>query len=174
MKALPPIGPQDHVRGAADAALTIVQYGDYACPHTRASVPVLDAILRENEDVRLVFRHFPLHHLHPDAEALALLAEAAGAQGKFWEAHDRIMGKASPDPDEVLAALPELGVDRDAVEALLAEGKLEDRVEDDRRGGELAGVHSTPSFFFDGALHDGKYDGKTLREKLAQARGARG
>ncbi len=175
MHQIPPIGPDDHVRGPADAPVTIVQYGDYACPYTRASTPVIEALLAEDPaGLRFVFRHFPLHHLHPDAEALAILAEAAHAQGRFWEAHAMIMERTAPDPDEVLAALPDIGVDRDQAEALLTEGKLEDRVERDRQGGASAGVHSTPTFFFNGKLHDGKSDPGTIRAKLAEARGGAG
>lgn len=171
MHSLPPIGPGDHVRGPDTAPVTIVQYGDYACPHTRASTPVIEAMLAEDPTgIRFVFRHFPLYHLHPDAEALSLLAEAAHAQGKFWEAHHMIMDETRPDPDAVLEALPSIGVTRQDAEALLTDGSLEDHVERDHAGGAAAGVHSTPSFFFNGKLHDGKYDGATLRAKAAAAR----
>lgn len=174
MSSLPPVGPLDHARGPADAAVTIVQYGDYACPHTRASTPVVEAMLAEDPaGLRFVFRHFPLHHLHPEAEALALLVEAAGAQGLFWEAHGLVMKEARPDPDEVLAALPRIGVDREAAEALLTSGTLEARVDRDHDAAHALGVHSTPTFFFEGRVHDGSYDADTLRACLAEARRAR-
>ncbi len=86
-----PIDKLDHAKGAASPAVTIVLYGDYDCPHTRASYPILEKLMREQPDVGLVFRHFPLRQIHPNAEMLARIAEGAAKQGKFWEMHARLM-----------------------------------------------------------------------------------
>jgi len=147
---------RDHVRGPKDAAVTIIEYGDYACPHTRAAQAVLDRIASESPDVRIVFRHFPLRHLHRSAEKLARLAEAAGREGRFWDVHDQLMaGDAS-----AMAALA----------GRLEDDALASRVEHDVEQGRVAGVHSTPTFFFGTTMHDGKYDYETLSEQLRRAR----
>lgn len=96
----------DHVRGASAPVITVVEYGDYDCPHTRAAERVVRRLLEENPDVRLVFRHFPLTHLHPDAEARAALAESSR---DFWSTHDRLMaGLVSETPDLEDAAMDEV------------------------------------------------------------------
>jgi protein-disulfide isomerase len=166
------VGPKDHVRGATgEHALTVVVYGDYDCPHTRASQAVVDRLVAENADLRVVFRHFPLRHIHANAEILSRIAEASAAQGKFWEMHDHLMHHRSAiGQADVLADAKAVGVDLDAVSAALDGKELAARIEHDVQSGRASGVHSTPSFFFDGVLHDGHYDHETLAKKLAEAR----
>src|SRR4051794_22140785 len=112
-KPLPPITDDDHVRGAAEPALTIVQYGDYDCPHTRASTPIIRSLIGAlTVPVRFVFRHFPLRHLHANAQALSEIAEAAATLDHFWPTHDRLMGhRAGITQDDVLADLSAAHVD---------------------------------------------------------------
>jgi protein-disulfide isomerase len=168
---LTPPTSEDHARGPEDARITVVQYGDYECPHTRAANRILRDLFAElPEPPRLGFRHFPLRHLHADAQALAEAAEAAAQQGKFWEMHDRMMEhERTIDLDEVLREAAEVGVDVEQLEPLLGSDALRDRVEADVRSGTASGVHSTPTFFFNGALFDGHYDADTIREQLAAA-----
>lgn len=174
MKARAPLEPVhegDHVRGPADAAVTIVEYGDYDCPHTRASKPELDRLLAANPDVRFVFRHFPLRHLHENAELLSRVAEAAERQQKFWPLHDRLMShRFRIDDADITADAEAAGVDLEQVQRDVDDPSLARRIEHDVQKGRAAGVHSTPTFFFEGALHDGHYDYDTLANKLAAAR----
>ena len=84
-----PVSARDHIRGAPDAPITLVEYGDYECPYCRALTTVVDGLLeRLGDRLRFVFRHFPLTPAHPHAFHAAEAAEAAAAQGKFWELHD--------------------------------------------------------------------------------------
>ncbi|MFC7583031.1 DsbA family protein [Nonomuraea antimicrobica] len=83
-----PVGPDDHVRGPADARVTIVEYGDFECPYCGRLHPILEELRRANPDVRLVFRHFPLRTLHPRAASAAIVSEAAADHGRFCEMHD--------------------------------------------------------------------------------------
>ena len=79
-----PVSAHDHIRGPANAPLTLVQYGDFQCPHCAAAYPELDAIANELSDsLRLVFRHFPLTQVHPQAQRAAEAAEAAASQGRW-------------------------------------------------------------------------------------------
>jgi protein-disulfide isomerase len=174
-KQLSPIGPDDHVRGDPDAPVTIVEYGDYDCPHTRAAQANVDQLMAGG-GVLVVFRYFPLRNLHASAEILARIAEASARQGLFWPMHDHLMNHGRGGRrDDILTDAAEIGLDLPAAQALLADEGVAARIERDVQSGRAAGVHSTPSFFFNGALHDGHYDLATLSEQLrrAQDRGAR-
>jgi protein-disulfide isomerase len=170
MDPLPPIQPDDHVRGAADAPVTIVEYGDYDCPHTRAAQATVDKLL-DGGGVRFVFRHFPLRRLHANAEILARVAEAAQRQDLFWPMHDHLMHhRRAVERDDIFADAEAIGLDLRRVNALLDDPAIAARIERDVQGGRAAGVHSTPSFFFNGVLHDGHYDLETLTEQLRRTR----
>ncbi|HEX4406849.1 MAG TPA: thioredoxin domain-containing protein [Polyangia bacterium] len=166
--------PDDHARGPRDATIVIVEYGDYACPHTRRAHLIVTSLLASfgpHDQPRFVFRHFPLRELHPDAELLSELVEAASTQGKFWEMHDRLMShRAALGRDDLAADAAVVGLDLASLNALVGTPALKSRVEADVRSGRSNGVHSTPSFFFNGVLHDGHYDAPTLRARLEDAR----
>src|SRR5690349_10239875 len=86
-----PVSARDHVRGPETASVTLVEYGDFQCPHCGAAYPVVAELQRRFADrLRFVFRHFPLTNVHPHAQAAAEVSEWAAAQGRFWEMHDRI------------------------------------------------------------------------------------
>jgi protein-disulfide isomerase len=158
------------MRGAAEPAIVLVEYGDYDCPHTRAAQSVVDTLAREHPDLRVVFRHFPLRHLHANAEILSRLAEAAALQGKFWAMHDHLMThRRGIDEESVRADAAAVGVDMKRAGQDVSDPQVLARIEVDVQSGKASGVHSTPSFFFDGVLHDGHYDYETLSAKLAQA-----
>jgi protein-disulfide isomerase len=168
--ALTPVDDHDHVRGAAGARVVIVEYGDYECLHTRAAAPIADRLLAENPDVRLVFRPFPLRHLHAHAEALARIAEAAHLQQKFWEVHDLLMHGSGSNEKGALAAAASLGLDVARLKEDMNGRVIVSRVELRLRSGLRAGVQSTPTFFFGGIKHDGQYDYEMLSERLAAVR----
>src|SRR6266550_2538932 len=110
----PPVGARDHVQGPADARVTLVEYGDFECPFCGAAYPELKRVLRElGPKVRFVFRHFPLAEEHPQA---AEAAEAAAAQGKFWQMHDLLyLHQAALEDEELVGYARELGIDADRV-----------------------------------------------------------
>src|ERR1700675_3498709 len=86
-----PVSPEDHIQGSGSAEVTLVEYGDYECPHCGRAYPIVKQVQKHfDKRVRLVFRNFPLGEMHPHAEAAAEVAEFAGAQGKFWEMHDKL------------------------------------------------------------------------------------
>src|SRR5688500_18268952 len=90
-RLIEPVGPEDHVRGAEDAELELVMYGDFECPYCAAAQSILDRVqARLDGRLRFVFRHFPLDEVHPHARQAAEAAEAAAAQGRFWEMHDAL------------------------------------------------------------------------------------
>ena len=155
----PPVDPAvDHVRGPADAPLTLVEYGDMECPFCgRATGVVSELRARFGEDLRYVFRHLPLVELHPHAQLAAEAAEAAAAQGKFWEMHDKLFAHhdnlEAPDLLDHAAAL---GLDLERFARELGAGTYAQRIRDDVAGAEASGVEGTPTFFVNGVRHMGR------------------
>lgn len=158
----------DHVLGRLDAPIVIVEYGDYDCPHTRRAHANLKQLIdASNGGVALVFRHFPLRHIHQNAQALAELMQAITSPDQFWAAHDRLMAQRRMSLEVAEQELTTLGLSLSELTARRDEAALAVQADVDR--GKTDGVHSTPSFFFNGAPHDGKYDVDTLRQQLAAA-----
>jgi protein-disulfide isomerase len=155
-----PVTGDDHVRGAPEADLELVMYGDFECPYCAASQGILRRVEeRLGARLKFVFRHFPLS-VHPHAEHAAQAAEATAAAGRFWEMHDVLYaaGGKLEDADLVTHAAG-LGVD---IEADLREGTHAERVERDRASGLASGVTGTPGFFANGARVEGAFDAGSL------------
>src|SRR5205085_4510775 len=108
-----PVGERDHAQGPADAPVTLVEYGDYECPHCGRAYPIVKQIRqRLGRSLRFVFRNFPLRESHPHAQHAAEAAEAAGRQGKSWEMHDRLLERQSAlDDDDLIQHAGDLGLD---------------------------------------------------------------
>ena len=157
---LEPIGARDHARGPEESPVTLVKYGDYECPYCGELHPVLKELQETaGERVRLVFRHFPLDSVHPRARRAALAAEAAASQGRFWEMHDLLYENQDELSDEDLTRYAaELGLDLQRFEDDLANEDLAWRIEEDRLGGERAGVGGTPALFLNGVRYAGPMD----------------
>jgi protein-disulfide isomerase len=101
-----PVGPDDHVQGPADAPVTLVEYGDYECPHCGHAYPIVKALQKRfGKQLRFAFRNFPLREIHPYAEAAAESAEFAATHGKFWEMHDLIFENQNSLSEQMLGEL---------------------------------------------------------------------
>ena len=158
----------DHVLGRLDAPLVIVEYGDYDCPHTRRAHGILKRLLAESvAGAALVFRPFPLRHLHQNAQELAELMQAIREPERYWAAHERLMAQPRMSLEVAARELSALGFDLAELAARSEQAALLVQADVDR--GLRDGVHSTPSFFFNGAPHDGHYDSDTLRQQIAAA-----
>lgn len=161
----------DHVTGPADARVTIVEYGDYQCPYTARAHAALDD-LRERLDggVRLAYRHLPLSHLHPDAELAAEAAEAAGAQGKFWEMHAALFDNQDDlDQDTLLELADDIGLDVERFRNDLESGAYRQRVQADAQQAHQDGASGTPTFFINGERWRGDSDEESLEEAIERA-----
>ena len=163
---------EEHVRGAVDAPVTVVEYGDYECPYCAAAAPVLGQLVEESGGrVRLVFRNFPLADRHPYALTAALAAEAAAAQGAFWPMHDLLFTKQDRLTDFALRGYAEhLGLDGDRVVGEPAQ-QFGDRVESDFAEGLAAGVEGTPTLFIDGVRYAGRMELGPLQRAVGMAGG---
>jgi NhaA family Na+:H+ antiporter len=166
----PPVDAvRDHLRGGSDAAVTLVEYGDFQCPYCGDAYPVVQELLaRFGDRLRFVFRHMPLIDLHPRARAAAEAAEAAAAQGRFWEMHDRLFTHQLELSDADLRRHAEaIGLDVGRFDRELREGVHAGRVEADYRSGVRSGTPSTPRFFVNGVIHLGSPTRPALEEAIA-------
>jgi len=167
----PPVSARDHAQGPAEAPVTLVEYGDYECPHCGRAYPMVKAIqLRMGNELRFVFRNFPLAKSHEHAEHAAEMAEAADQHGKFWPMHDILFENQDALEDENLVAYAAtLGIDPVWAATALAQGLFQERVREDFASGVRSGVNGTPTFFINGARYDGLLHPTSLLEALASA-----
>ena len=151
-----PVTDIDHARGATHAPVTIVEYGDFECPICRAAEPGVRMILeQQSSKIRLVYRHFPIESAHPHALMAAEAAEAAAAQGRFWEMHDLLMRQGAKLDRETLDRNAEtLGLDIAEFKASLDDEIYRQRIREQMDGANRAHVRSTPAFFVNGRLCD--------------------
>lgn len=162
-----PVAPDDHVLGKADAAMTLVMYGDYACPYTRRASAFVDVARRKlGARVRYVFRHFPLDE-NPESGVLAEAAHAAAAQGKFWEMHRALIGSDGPVDPVAIAA--ELGLDLERFSSALQARTHRSQVAREVDGGLRSGVSTTPTIFINGTRHLGSWENGPLLRALGGA-----
>ncbi len=155
---------RDHIRGPRTAPVTLVEYGDFECPHCGQAHGVLNALQEEiGDQFRLVFRNFPLTQVHPHAERAAEAAEAAGAQGRFWEMHDALFENQEALEDESLFSYAQdLDLDLVMFERDVVGGVYTARVREDFMSGVRSGVNGTPTFFINGRRHNGPWDVESL------------
>jgi Na+/H+ antiporter NhaA len=160
----------DHIRGAADARVTLLEYADFESARCASAAPLIRSLLDRHEDVRFVFRHLPLPELHPHALPAAEAAEAAGAQGHFWEMHDLLFANHKALlPDDLVRYARQIGLDVERFERDLREGAHAGRVSRDIKSADRAGVVGTPTFFINGVLYRGKRDFEALDAALVRA-----
>jgi protein-disulfide isomerase len=170
-RAIPPLGPDDHVAGPDGAPLELVMYGDFQCPYCAAAQSIVRRV-RDRLDGRLrfAFRHMPLPEVHPLAAGAAQASEAAAAQGEFWPMHDALYAaRGRLEPKQLVGHAAALGLDAARVRDELDAGIHAERVARDDASARAAGVTGTPAFFVNGVLHDGAFDAGSLVEALERA-----
>ena len=169
-----PVDPErDHFRGPADAPVTVVEYGDFECPYCGRAETVVRELLADFADVRYVWRHLPLTDVHPNAQLAAEAAEAAGAQGAFWEMHDLLLDHQDElQPRDLVGYAEQLGLDLERFREDVRRQSGAAHVEEDVDSADLSAVAGTPTFFVNERRHDGAYDVATL-EAAVRAAGAR-
>jgi protein-disulfide isomerase len=161
-----PVGPDDHVRGSADAPVTLVEYGDFECPYCGIASHAVSQLEKKYGDrLRVVFRSFPLEQ-HRYAQAAAEAAEFAADHGKFWELHDTLYRhQRALDEEHLLGYARDLGLDPDALATALREKTYAGIIEDSKAGGEDSGIPGTPAFFLNGVL----FEDEPTRENFENA-----
>jgi protein-disulfide isomerase len=154
-----PVTPDDHIQGPENAPVTLVEYGDFQCPFCGQAHPIVKALQHDfGDQLRFVFRNFPLAQIHPLAEPAAETAEYAGANGRFWEMHD---GLYENQPRLGLPLFFELaqdfGLSTDGLTVALENHEFLPRIRRDFMGGVKSGVNGTPSWFINGVRHEGSW-----------------
>ncbi|TAL49060.1 hypothetical protein EPN83_02180 [Patescibacteria group bacterium] len=151
------ITAEDHIKGAQFAKVTIIEFSDFQCPACRAYYPLLNEVLKNypNNDVRVIYKHFPLVNTHIGAEPAARASEAAALQGKFWEMHDLIFDKQEswatrPTRGAFEDLARELNLDINAFRRDYDLPALKNHVQRDLKEGIDLGVNSTPTFYLNG------------------------
>ncbi|MEV6371391.1 Na+/H+ antiporter NhaA [Micromonospora musae] len=160
----------DHVRGPADASVTLVQYGDFECPYCGKAEPVVRQLLG-HADLRFVWRHLPLSDVHPQAQLAAEAAEAAAAQGRFWQMHDLLLDHQEKlNIPDLIKYAGDLGLDQSRFHDDLISHAHAARIDSDIDSADNSGVSGTPTFFINGRRHYGAYDINTLTAAIRMAR----
>ncbi len=173
-----PVDPElDHIRGPQEASVTLVEYGDFECPYCGQAEPVIRELLAEfGAELRFVFRHLPLVDVHEHAQLAAEAAEAAHAQGRFWDMHDLLFAHQDAlDPDDLYRYAAELGLELEHFSEELRTRKHAPKVASDVGSADQSGVTGTPTFFVNRHRHLGAYDLETLTRAVErEARAAIG
>jgi Na+/H+ antiporter NhaA len=168
---IPPVDPsRDHIRGPAEASVTVVEYGDFECPYCGRAEPVVRDLLTD-VDIRYVWRQLPLTDVHPAAQLAAEAAEAAASQGMFWPMHDLLLQRQDDlRPKDLVRYAAELGLDADQFHDDLMRHVHAARIAQDVESADLSGVSGTPTFFINEQRHYGAYDIDTLKGAVQTAR----
>jgi len=166
-----PVSERDHALGPTDAPVTLVEYGDFECPHCGRAYPLIRELRGAfGDQLRFVFRHFPVTSVHPQAELAARAAEAAAAQGSFWPMHDRLFEhQDSLGPEMIDMEATALGLDMRAFRDALDAHAVRDHVAHDIWSGEASGVNWTPTFFINGRRVGYAEDLESLRRAVTDA-----
>jgi protein-disulfide isomerase len=163
-----PVGVRDHMEGAANAPVVLVEYGDYECPDCLNAWPIVKKLREEmGERLAFTFRHFPQTSIHPHASAAAQAAEAAGSQGRFWDMHDLLYRnqKRLADLDITHLAL-QLGLEVYKFQADFERPSHLKRIREDVDSGTESGVKGTPTFFINGCRYRGKVDVASMLDAM--------
>lgn len=156
----PSVNSNDHVQGNKNAPITLVEYGDYQCPHCGHAYPIIKSIQKKFGDkLKFVFRNFPLAELHPNATNAAVATEAASPQHKFWEMHDIIFENQQYLRDvDLIKYATKTGLNLEQFESDFEKPEFLQKVDADFESGVRSGVNGTPSFFINGEKYNGSWE----------------
>jgi protein-disulfide isomerase len=166
----------DHLQGRRDAPVVLVEYGDYECPFCGKAYWEAKRLQEAlGDQLCFVFRNFPLTQVHPHALQAAEAAEAAGAQGKFWEMHDMLFeNQEALEMPSILSYAEALGLDLQQFTQDLEEHRFQERIQRDFMSGVRSGVNGTPTFFINGYRHNGAYTAEALLDAISGGTAAYG
>ena len=165
---IPAININDHIYGDLNAALELVEYGDYECPHCGRAYPIIKNIQQNlGRELKFVFRNFPLSHIHSHAFSAAIATEAAGLQDRFWEMHDIIFeNQKTLDTENIFLFAKSIGLDLEKFKNDVVKKELVAKVERDLESGFRSAVNKTPTFFINGSRYEGDWEESTLLQYL--------
>lgn len=167
-KLKPVVSDKDHIQGNINAPIEFVEYGDYQCPHCGHAYPIIKSIQEKlGNNLKFVFRNFPLSEIHPNALHAAIASEAAALQNKFWEMHDHIFEHQNRLTDTALISFAtHLQLNVEQFETDFERPELTEKVESDFESGVRSGVNGTPSFFINGEKYNGDWEEEPFLDYL--------
>jgi len=158
-QSIPPIRDDDYIKGDRSAKVEVVEYSDFQCPYCLRHNDTMDQIIKNYQNkIAVVFRHFPLTSIHPEAQKAAEAAECAGEQGKFWEMHDLLFqanANSTMSVDQWKKEAANLKLNTQQFDSCLDSGKYANKVAQEQSGGAAAGVQGTPATFINGEIISG-------------------
>ncbi len=162
---------RDHIRGSDVALVTLLEYGDYECPYCGQAERVIRELFESfGKEIRYVWRHLPLNDVHTYAQTAAEAAEAAAAQGKFWEMHDCLLDHQDAlGYSDLVGHAQTIDLDIERFEEELRTREYAPRIAEDVASADASGVAGTPTFFINGRRHYGAYDLETLTDAVKAA-----
>ena len=165
---LPVSSSRDHIQGPQKAPITLLEYGDYECPYCGQAFTIVKLVQNLlGNNLRFVFRNFPLTQIHPHAQHAAEAAECAGAQNRYWEMHDTLYEHQQALEDEDLESYAELlKLDIPKFQSDFYNHSFADRVREDFLSGIRSGVNGTPTFYLNGRRYNNSWDVETLTTSL--------
>ena len=163
-----PLSESDHIQGNPNAAIELIEYGDYQCPYCWKAYPIVKKLQEQLGDkLKFSFRNFPLAKIHPNAMMAATASEAAAIQGKYWEMHDLLYEKHKRLGKEALMSYAaELKLDTEQFERDMLSEALTEKVEAEFLGGIRSGVNATPTFFINGEKYTDDWDENNLLDYI--------
>ena len=166
MPLRPPVSEKDHIQGSLQAPIELVQYGDYQCPFCWKAYPIVKRLQESlGNNVKFIFRNFPLTKIHPQAKIAAIASEAAALQNKYWEMHDLLYEKhKNLNYSAILTYADELGLNKQLFEKDVENPELSEKVETDFLSGLRSGVNATPTFFINGEKYTESWEENNLLE----------
>jgi protein-disulfide isomerase len=171
---LPAVTKADHTKGKDSAKITIVEYSDFQCPYCQKHEASIEQALKDfPNDVRVVYRYFPLSSIHPFAQKSAEAAECGAKQGKFWEMHDQLFAlgasSAGLSIDGMKKIAADLKLDTNAFNKCLDNDETKSIVDQQYQDGATAGVSGTPANFINGKLVEGAVPYDQFKASLTAA-----
>ena len=168
-----PVNSSDHTRGAKDAKVTVVEYGDFECAACGQAYHAVKILLdRFGDRMRFVFRQFPLREVHPDAELAAEAAESAGGQDRFWQMHDLLFeNQCHLKAENLREYAAKAGLDLGRFDKEMRDHLYRQRVQKDVDSGTKSHILCTPAFFVNGVLHDVSFGLEHLEHAVRAALG---
>jgi protein-disulfide isomerase len=170
MPLKPPVSETDHFYGNDRATIELVEYGDYQCPHCARAHSIVKRLQEKlGDELKFIFRNFPLNKIHPDATLAAIATEAAARQDKYWQMHDIVFDNQDDLEEPALMEYANIiGLNMDQFEKDLADKNLLEKVENDFESGIRSGVNATPTFYINGEKYNNGWDGDRLAAHLKE------
>ena len=153
------VNKNDHIQGSVNAPIELIEYADFQCPYCGRAYYIVKKLQKKlGNNIKFVFRHFPLTELHPYALHASIAAEIAGSYGKFWEMHDLLFENQNAlDDYYLLEYAKKLGIKATDFEMDFGKDRFYQKVKDDYDSGIENGVQGAPTFFVNGELYDGNW-----------------